>query len=561
MRRLMAGAELVGWLQQRGAVVHPALDFFAADTPGGEGGCPERSVVALEPIQAGEVLVSLPPGSFIRFGSGPFAPCPQLSGLSPLLSAALQLLRIRATGSAVSHAGVGRGGAARADADEWGLYLRSLPASYATPASWTSAQLDGLGGTMINADVLLRLQRQRLGLGQPTAAAVTNICSSAPASTPPSSPPLPSSPEHALQQHYEDVVRSLATRRGVGGGAEAVGCCSAADLRWACDSITSRSFQLPAVDGGGRCMLPLMDMLNHCAWSDPRRVTTLRYSRDCGSDGDEGGGPVHTGSAEAGFETFTMVAERPIEAGTEIRHCYGAELTDGQLVASYGFATCCAGFHGGGGSSHYRSVIDLPLRFLPFVAATKSNRTDSAPAVLLTFEAEWHTEEEVALSSPALDDPSSPGRRQLRLILAELARRQGCGDWAHDVAHEQDDAVAELCAACRRHPAAIGTAVVRALRRRDMSYRPWRPLARDESMLLDPARPALPAAELCALRVRVGERRVLAALVHHILQAVDTLANPHPADDDRGSDNLDEGECSATKAVAHKHKRCKPAGK
>ena len=98
------------------------------------------SVVALEPIQAGEVLVSLPPGSFIPFGSRPFAPSP---GQPPLLSAALQLLSVR-----IFYTEFNTPFSNGYEADEFILAARAAMARHAAPGSNTPEGRDAIAAAV-----------------------------------------------------------------------------------------------------------------------------------------------------------------------------------------------------------------------------------------------------------------------------------------------------------------------------------------------------------------------------------------------------------------------------
>jgi hypothetical protein len=103
----------------------------------------------------------------------------------------------------------------------------------------------------------------------------------------------------------------------------------------------------------GRYMLPLVDMLNHCAGR--QAATTLRFDPQTA--------------------TFSMVAERDIPAGASVEHSYGVGLTDAQLALSYGFTLLGSG---AGAGAEYRCSVDLPLPLLR--SAARSLYSPSAAA-------------------------------------------------------------------------------------------------------------------------------------------------------------------------------------
>lgn len=103
------------------------------------------------------------------------------------------------------------------------------------------------------------------------------------------------------------------------------------EFQQACACVSTRGFHLQQADGetsattesargpadgnySGPYLLPYIDLLNH---STEKKCTTLQ--RDT-SDG-----------------TFTMIAERPINAGEDICHAYGTGLTSAQLLQTFGF--------------------------------------------------------------------------------------------------------------------------------------------------------------------------------------------------------------------------------
>ena len=92
--------------------------------------------------------------------------------------------------------------------------------------------------------------------------------------------------------------------------------------------------------GSGPFMLPLVDLLNHT--SEPAARGTILAAA---AHGAAGGAPADAASVGDGWE---MRAERPLEAGEEVLHSYGAHGA-AELLRTYGFVEA---------SRHTRVVVD-----------------------------------------------------------------------------------------------------------------------------------------------------------------------------------------------------------
>merc|ERR1711862_519137 len=64
-----------------------------------------------------------------------------------------------------------------------------------------------------------------------------------------------------------------------------------------------------------RSILPILDLMNHSSLEEPN-VQILGYVRD---------------------KAWVVVAQRDIEAGEELTHCYGGDMGNDDLLMQYGF--------------------------------------------------------------------------------------------------------------------------------------------------------------------------------------------------------------------------------
>lgn len=373
----MSGKNLIDQLRAAGATVHPSVDFFAVNLGHDHGPAHlkhqqaqragkaraasrkpwlgERGVVARSRIQRGEVLVSLPPGCYLppplqpgtRLLPGTRRLIAAISELEPrpnaFLAAALQLLHISSSESGC---------------DSWLLpYVGSLPKAYPQlPMCWSDAQLAALDGTSVDRSVVDRVERLRLGLGVPVSK-VPNI-----SACNPSRQPLPGTSEpdcsysQAVLDAFDHHVRPLVAAHPQ---LFPPASCTLSQFRACVCAVSSRSFTTRSIaqelgingtntkgDMGekqddinaqqeeqGRFMLPLIDMLNHCAAEGA--ATVLRFEP---SPNDVAGADKEPAalSRDVGGR-FSLVAERDIPDGGLIEHSYGTALTDAQLALSYGF--------------------------------------------------------------------------------------------------------------------------------------------------------------------------------------------------------------------------------
>eukprot|EP01052_Picozoa_sp_SAG31_P001937 SAG31_NODE_65_length_28565_cov_8.402914_18_plen_311_part_00 len=288
--------------------------------------------------------------------------------------------------------------------------------------------------------------------------------------------------------------------------------CTFECFRWALFCVITRGFTEAGVGSGPTAIgtasrrgdgqwfaLPLADMLQHCP--PPMKATSLHYDGDR-ADGSHGG--------------FTMLAERRIEAGDEVAHCYDEHLTDARLAANYGFALCPIASH--------CATVDLPLRLLEAAARKELGHVESDEAwggSALVFHAQWLTEEgdlDVSCSWAATSSAKLKQQEVLGMLWNMAVRthadepQPGVPPVNFDLVAREGDFLDCISEVCRCWPV-VGSIFARALSDRDRVYLPWRQLSADELLLN--RRLSIEAAT--ALKVRVGERKILHALRRHML--------------------------------------------
>lgn len=192
--RADVGAALIQRLGAAGAIVCPALNFFApepepvpvpaegpAGTAAGAAALQERRVVARSPIRRGELLLSLPPGTYLAppvrgdaaaAGSQLYRGCPRQVArvLEQTTCSGQPLTAFAATTLHMCHLSATKRGPQWFDS-----YFSLLPApvnnddlhpagDYPCPPCWSSEQLALLEGTTVDRSVVKRVERTRLGL-------------------------------------------------------------------------------------------------------------------------------------------------------------------------------------------------------------------------------------------------------------------------------------------------------------------------------------------------------------------------------------------------------------
>jgi hypothetical protein len=159
-------------------------------------------------------------------------------------------------------------------------YLDSLPQDYESLLNWSDAEVASyLSGTTIGK----QLAEDRMS--------------------------------KVFETQYKSAVRPYLVHVGALQENDMVSSQETNQFQQACMCVATRGFHLHDThDYSGPYLLPWIDLLNH----DPvEKCTTLQW--------------------DSGY--FTMVADRDIEAGEEIRHSYGSDLTSAQLLKTFGFVT------------------------------------------------------------------------------------------------------------------------------------------------------------------------------------------------------------------------------
>mmetsp|Transcript_18615 Transcript_18615/g.40312 ORF Transcript_18615/g.40312 Transcript_18615/m.40312 type:complete len:585 (-) Transcript_18615:56-1810(-) len=303
--------ELVQWIRRNGGEIHPNLTLDAVNDT-------SRGIKASQGIEKGELLIRLPGNLALDGSSLPLTfiveSAAASSGDDNNKSSDTKQIAERRTASAwlrcltslltqcSRHRGDRTNNVLKEQSEiDFGPYLDSLPDSYDTlldASSWPDEDVSTLlGGTALG----MMVEEERRN--------------------------------HTLKERCNLSVKPYLKHVGLWAedcDDEEKESSRFNEFQRACACVSTRGFHLQQKDGetaaeesaqgpadgnySGPYLLPYIDLLNH---STEKKCTTLQ--RDT-SDG-----------------TFTMIAERPINAGEEICHAYGKGLTSAQLLQTFGF--------------------------------------------------------------------------------------------------------------------------------------------------------------------------------------------------------------------------------
>jgi hypothetical protein len=502
-----AWKNLVRWVQEdHGGHVHSALHLQG-------GGMKPRGVVATSAVSKGEWLLRLPPSAIVSGVS-----------ISSIAKDEHEVSSVTASSWLKCVAALYQASQSK----NWKPYLDSLPTQeeYETLFHWTDDQVkDFLAGTTLGA--MVEADRKEDTLRKRYQLAVRPFLT-----------------KLGLVPPQEQTEKKLEEAKGVDGTSIEEIPTTYEELDTflqACMCISTRGFHLTAGPDDdsyqGPFLLPIVDLLNH----DPeRKCTTLQRDETTGM--------------------FCMQAERDIALGEEIFHSYGDTLTAAQVLQTFGFVpprTC---------TTETGNLTPVVLnKTTHILAACEHVKTSSIPKEIqdhMTSQSLINEDDEVwdVASMPnrplreedARDDwlislDSSP-TEILSDELITLVVLQFLPQDAYDEMIDADGRISAWLDRSILEDVYLGKLVchtiLEVIRRRQAEYlhldgvkvdptiknaSTGRPLERDERLLVELARVALPDIStlraIYGLRVRIEELLSLEALAKEVIQLFDYQEN------------------------------------
>eukprot|EP00887_Chlorella_sp_A99_P005962 scaffold29.g5962.t1 len=493
-------AEFVQWLQNAGGYVHPSLDLFA-QLGGGD-----RGMVAAKAIPAGDQLLIVPRDLCLHVGAAADSPAAQAVAdhkLDPFLSTVLIMMAERALG----------------ERSRFAPYLALLPERHGCLMSWTEEERAELAGTAL----------EERAKGETAAEVYARM-------------------EPLLREHPDIWPASS---------------CGPEAFDWCCGMVQSRAFHLVKdnwvtqiqSEGSELYMLTGIDMINHSSIpalrSTSLHLVTEPLTVQC--DGRE----VVLSSY------FSMKAERDIAEEEQVLHTYG-DLSDAQLLKTYGFvedwssetAARAAG-NGSAGASERAAAADLSQQRQLQQGEQEGERQQLAnPNTEALIPADVVVASCTAIAAALSLTDAVASQAERRDLLARLGLLQSVAvvpavllmpeeDWREYVGEYEAAAAARALNSTEPAAGVLGRAclddgdfreaVAMALLRAAQGALKAYPTSAEEDVALL-AGGGLPWRQLCAVRLRLGEKRVLHSLKAELLELL--KGGGEEGEEEGGSEDL-----------------------